>query len=204
LLDETTQETLPSDATHETFPGEVSASATAARNVSRLRSQKGWSLAYAAKAANIGKSTLAQLESGTSNPSLETLWAVARAFGVPIGSLIGSVHGLSRLVTPRDRTRLESSSHAYQIQMLLSLGPLRGIEISLLETEPGPARVSEPHLPGSIEHVYVIEGGLRVSPGDGSFSDLSVGDFFSFSAEVAHSYEALSPGTRGLVVMQYT
>jgi transcriptional regulator with XRE-family HTH domain len=195
LLDETTHEALPSDAT---------ASATAARNVARLRNQKGWSLAYAAKAANIGKSTLAQLESGTSNPSLETLWAVARAFGVPIGSLIGSVHGLSRLVTPRDRTRLESSSHSYQIQMLLSLGPLRGIEISLLETEPGPARMSEPHLPGSIEHVYVIEGALRVSPGDGSVTDLSEGDFFSFSAEVAHSYEALSAGTRGIVVMQYT
>jgi quercetin dioxygenase-like cupin family protein len=88
--------------------------------------------------------------------------------------------------------------------MILSLGPLRGIEISLLETEPGPARLSEPHLPGSIEHVFLIEGALRVSPGDGSSTDLSEGDFFSFSAEVAHSYEALAPGTRGLVVMQYT
>lgn len=193
MLDETTHEPLQSEA-----------SATAARNVARLRNQKGWSLAHAAKAANIGKSTLAQLESGTSNPSLETLWAVARAFGVPIGSLIGSVHGLSRLVTPSDRTRLESAGHAYQIQMLLSLGPLRGIEISLLETEPGPARVSDPHLPGSIEHVYLIQGSLRVSPGDGSSSDLSEGDFFSFSAEVAHSYEALAPNTRGLVVMQYS
>jgi quercetin dioxygenase-like cupin family protein len=64
--------------------------------------------------------------------------------------------------------------------------------------------MSEPHLPGSIEHVYVIEGALRVSPGDGSVTDLSEGDFFSFSAEIAHSYEALSAGTRGIVVMQYT
>src|SRR5260370_34037583 len=43
LLDETTPAALP---------GEATASATAARNVARLRNQKGWSLAYAAKAAN--------------------------------------------------------------------------------------------------------------------------------------------------------
>jgi transcriptional regulator with XRE-family HTH domain len=193
LLDELSNTRVPHNA-----------SAAAAQNVYRLRTQKGWSLERAAKAAGIGKSTFAQLETGTSNPSLETLWAVAMAFDVPIGSLIGSVHGLSRLVTPADRSRLQSDSHTYQIQMLLSLGPLRGVEISLLEIEPGPPRLSQPHLQGSVEHVFMIQGALRVSPGDRDASDLREGDLFSFSGEVVHSYEALEPGTRGLIIMQYT
>jgi len=191
------------DKEHLTATSQGAALAAAA-NVARLRGQKGWTMERAAKAAGIGKSTFAQLESGTSNPSLETLWAVAKAFDVPIGTLVGPIEGMSRLVTSLDRSLLQSGSHTYQIQMLLSLGPLRGVEISLLETEPGPRRVSQPHLQGSVEHVFLIRGALRMTAGDDPPTDLHEGDFFSFSGEVEHSYEALEAGTRGLVIMQYT
>lgn len=178
--------------------------ATIAQNARELRTRKGWSLAQAAKVAGIGKSTLAQLETGTANPSLETLWAVASAYGVPVGSLIGSVQGRSRVVRASEQTRVQSAGHPYQIQMLLSLGPLAGLDVTLLETEPGPPRVSEPHIQGSVEHVYVVNGSLRISPGDDPSTDLGEGDFFSFPAHQPHSYETLQPRTRAVVIMQYT
>ena len=52
------------------------------------------SLTELAKRAGIAKSTLSQLENGTGNPSLETLWALGTALGVP----------LSRLIDPPRRT----------------------------------------------------------------------------------------------------
>ncbi len=177
---------------------------TAATNARELRIRKGWSLADAAKEAGIGKSTLAQLEAGTANPSLETLWAISRAYGVPVGTLIGSSHGRSRLVKADQRTLVQSAHHSYQIQMLLSLGPITGLDVTLLETEPGEPRISQPHLPGSIEHVYVIHGSLRISPGDGTVAELVEGDFLSFPSGVEHSYETLAPQTRSLVIMQYS
>ena len=47
-----------------------------AANVRALRMQAGLTLADLAGAAGLGKSTLAQLESGRGNPSVETLWAI--------------------------------------------------------------------------------------------------------------------------------
>jgi transcriptional regulator with XRE-family HTH domain len=177
---------------------------SAATNARELRTRKGWSLADAAKEAGIGKSTLAQLEAGTANPSLETLWAISRAYGVPVGTLIGSGQGRSRLVKADQRPLVQSAHHSYQIQMLLSLGPITGLDVTLLETEPGEPRISQPHLPGSIEHVYVIQGSLLISPGDGTLAELSAGDFLSFPSGVEHSYETLTPHTRSLVIMQYS
>ena len=45
----------------------------------RERARTGLSLTELAKRAGIAKSTLSQLENGTGNPSLETLWALGRS-----------------------------------------------------------------------------------------------------------------------------
>ena len=50
----------------------------------RERARAALSLTELAKRAGIAKSTLSQLESGTGNPSLETLWALGTALGVPL------------------------------------------------------------------------------------------------------------------------
>src|SRR6201999_2260722 len=54
----------------------------------RERARTGLSLTELAKRAGIAKSTLSQLENGTGNPSLETLWALGTALGVPLSRLI--------------------------------------------------------------------------------------------------------------------
>ena len=57
---------------------------------------------------------------------------------------------------------------------------------------------------GSIEHIYVVNGSLRISPGDGTNTELGEGDFFSFPSNFPHSYETLAAGTRAVVIMQYS
>src|SRR5580693_10383187 len=54
----------------------------------RERARTGLSLTELAKRAGVAKSTLSQLENGTGNPSLETLWAVGTALGIPLSRLI--------------------------------------------------------------------------------------------------------------------
>src|ERR1700760_1558730 len=53
----------------------------------RERTRAGLSLSEVARRADIAKSTLSQLESGLGNPSLETLWALGNALGVPFSQL---------------------------------------------------------------------------------------------------------------------
>ena len=61
---------------------------TVASNIRRLRQEANLTLAELAGAAGLGKSTLAQLESGKANPSVETLWAIAAALRVPFARLV--------------------------------------------------------------------------------------------------------------------
>ena len=62
--------------------------ATIAAAIRRERERLGISSAELARRAGIAKSTLSQLEAGTGNPSVETLWAIAVVAGVPFSALV--------------------------------------------------------------------------------------------------------------------
>src|SRR5260370_34169694 len=59
-----------------------------AASLRRERARAGLSLTELARRAGIAKSTLSQLEAGTGNPSVETLWGLAVALGVPFSRLV--------------------------------------------------------------------------------------------------------------------
>jgi Zn-dependent peptidase ImmA (M78 family)/DNA-binding XRE family transcriptional regulator len=57
-------------------------------NLARLRHGKGWSQEAAADHAGLSRVGYANLEAGRSQPKSENLYALARAFGVPVESLL--------------------------------------------------------------------------------------------------------------------
>jgi transcriptional regulator with XRE-family HTH domain len=60
-----------------------------AKNVERLRKQKGLSQERLARLADVANNTIIKMESGENkNPTLETLRKVAKAFGVSVDELI--------------------------------------------------------------------------------------------------------------------
>lgn len=60
-----------------------------AKNVEKLRKQKGLSQEKLARLADVANNTIIKIESGENkNPTLETLRKVARAFGVSVDELI--------------------------------------------------------------------------------------------------------------------
>ncbi|OGI87757.1 hypothetical protein A2995_00560 [Candidatus Nomurabacteria bacterium RIFCSPLOWO2_01_FULL_33_24] len=60
-----------------------------AKNVEKLRKQKGLSQEKLARLADVANNTIIKMESGENkNPTLETLRKVAKAFGVSVDELI--------------------------------------------------------------------------------------------------------------------
>jgi len=60
-----------------------------AKNMERLRKQKGLSQEKLARLADVANNTIIKMESGENkNPTLETLRKVANAFGVSVDDLI--------------------------------------------------------------------------------------------------------------------
>src|SRR5690606_19805510 len=59
------------------------------RAVRALRTARSLSLGDLAREAGLSRTILSRIEGGAGNPSIETLWRVARALNVPLGALLG-------------------------------------------------------------------------------------------------------------------
>jgi transcriptional regulator with XRE-family HTH domain len=176
--------------------------ATIAAALRRERERVGVSLTELARRAGIAKSTLSQLEAGVGNPSVETLWSLGEALGVPFSRLVEPQAPRVQVVRSGEGPRLRSE-HADFTGTLLSSGtPHDRRDIYLIELEPGPARRAEPHIPGTVEHLICAAGRIRGGPAD-SPVELGPGDYSTFPGDVAHVYEALEPATWAVLVMEH-
>ena len=175
---------------------------TVAANVRGLRAAAGLTLPELAERTGLGRSTLAQLESGRANPSIETLWAVAAALDVPFGRLVEPAAPPVRVVRAGEGVHLALEERALRTR-LLTTSPRRGsFELYVLEADPGQPRHAAPHPPGTVEHLLVTAGALRAGPAERP-EELATGDLLTFAADVAHLYAALTPGTAALLVMDH-
>src|SRR4051812_49700960 len=90
-------------------------------NLRAARSARGLSLSGLPRRSKIGKATLSQLEAGTGNPTIETVFSLSRALEVPISDLLDH----------QERSGL-TVVRAAEVEVLrgegVDLRPLRGIE----------------------------------------------------------------------------
>lgn len=168
----------------------------------RERTRAGLSLSELAKRAGIAKSTLSQLEAATGNPGIETVWALAVALGVPFSVLVESPGPAVTVIRAGEGPTIRAEEASYA-GTLLSAGP-SGVRRDIYHgaMEPGSVRESEPHIPGSVEHLIVSTGRVLAGP-SGERVELGPGDYMSYRGDVPHAYEALVPGTTFVLVMQH-
>lgn len=168
----------------------------------RERERAGLSLTELARRAGLAKSTLSQLESGNGNPSVETLWALGVALGVPFSQLVAETPPRVQVIRAGDGPRIRADRADF-IGTLLAAGSRHARrDLYVIEQEPGPIRQAEAHIPGSVEHVVLAAGRLRCGPVDATV-ELAPGDYAAFPGDVPHVYEALAPGTWAVHIMEH-
>jgi transcriptional regulator with XRE-family HTH domain len=173
-----------------------------AANVRALRLEAGLTLADLAAQAGLGKSTLAQLESGKANPSVETLWAIAAALRVSFARLVEEQRPSLQVVRASDVPAMRSEETPGWAGRLLAASHRRGtFDLYAIDLEAGSVRHAEPHHAGVVEHLVVVEGKLRAGPQSGPV-ELGRGDLVTFAADVPHVYEALAT-THAVLLMCY-
>jgi transcriptional regulator with XRE-family HTH domain len=176
--------------------------ATIAAALRRERERVGISLAELARRAGLAKSTLSQLEAGTGNPSIETLWSLGVALGVPFSRLVEPPVPAVRVIRAGEGPRLRADRSDFTAGLLAAGSPHARRDIYIMELEPGVPREAEAHIPGSVEHVVVAAGRMQAGPADEPV-ELGPGDYIAFPGDVAHHYEALEPGTWAVLVMEH-
>jgi transcriptional regulator with XRE-family HTH domain len=173
---------------------------TIAANVRGLRAARGLSAAALARASGVSRATLAELEAGRGNPTVETLYGLASVLGVTLADLLVEPEAPVVQVVragegphvsgPVLEARLLRQGHVEQAR----------IEVYALDVLPGRARRADPHHPGVVEQLLVHSGRLRVGP-EHDPVELAPGDFVAFDGSVAHIYEALGEAVTATLVM---
>lgn len=170
--------------------------------IKRHREAAGLSLTEAARRAQIAKSTLSQLESGVGNPSVETLWALALALDVSFTDLVDPPRAGVVIMRANEGEPVRSEHSDYAITLLAHAPSGSRRDLYKLAAEPGPARESEPHTPGTIEHVILTAGSAKVGP-SGSPATLHAGDYISYPGDAPHIFEALEAGTTAVMIDEH-
>lgn len=164
-----------------------------ATNLRYLRTRSGLTQTRLAERAGIPRSTLANLETGSGNPTLAVLAAIGAALHVTLEELLGAPRGLGQLY-PRGTLPIEhrGGSRKATVSTLLP-DPIPGMEITRMELEPGAKLPGVPHRPGAREYLYCEEGQLVLIVAGERF-ELGAGDVCAFRGDQPHSYA--NPGER--------
>jgi len=151
-----------------------------ARNLASLRHARGLTQEALAKACGVPRSTIANLESGDSNPSLAVLVKVAHALSVPIDELLAS---------PRAKVRKWSESdvgtrhHGRGVTLrALVPEPVPEEVLTLMDFAPDGAMRGTPHLPGTREYFTCLAGRVTIYVA-GDRHDLGPGDVLAVLAK---------------------
>jgi transcriptional regulator with XRE-family HTH domain len=187
----------------------VSEAATAADVVALIsmslrseRARSGLSLTDLARRASIAKSTLSQLENGVGNPSLETLWALAQALGIPLSRLVDPPRQGIQVIRAGEGPVMHAERAAYDAAMLASCPPGARRDIYRVIGQPGAPHLAHPHMPGTMEHVILGSGRVLAGP-EGEAVELGPGDYLRYPGDVPHIFDALEPNTSGVIIMEH-
>ena len=170
--------------------GELSAVTTrVAREIRAHREARGLSMSATAARAGLSKTILATIESGAGNPSLETLWRIASALDITVGTLLAEDDPVRSQLIRRADGELMSFESGVRGRLLYVDGRDRRLESIEMHLEPGRRYESAAHAPGTEELVICLDGKLTLGPA-GREESLDEGDALHFAADIPHSYRS--------------
>ncbi|HXX49398.1 MAG TPA: helix-turn-helix domain-containing protein [Myxococcota bacterium] len=159
-----------------------------ARNLRRLRSRRGLSVAQLARESGVGRAAIGQIELERKVPTIELLWRIARALDVPFAALTSSFRLPGTTVLRADRAKtLASRDGRFSSRALFPFAAERRVEFYELRFAAKSVEQAEPHAPGTVENLVVASGELEVSLAQRTHH-LRSGDAIQFEADVAHAY----------------
>lgn len=168
------------------------------RNLRRLRTHRGLSLERLAKASGVSRAMLGQIELGQSAPTINVIWKIARALGIPFSALISTTaQSGTRLMRATQSKRLASHDGSFSSRALFPFDEPRRVEFYELRLAAHAEERADAHPPGTMENLVVTEGTVEIDRGD-EHHVLGAGDAILFEADVAHVYR--NPGNTEAVM----
>ncbi len=157
-----------------------------AGNLRFVRQRRALTQGQLAKLCGVPRSTIANLETGASNPTLSVLARLSRALHLSLEELLSPPRARCQLF-PKGSLPVHTRARGKaQVHKLLP-HPIPGMEIDRMQVAPGARITGVPHRPGTHEYLCCEQGALTLMVSGERF-DLEPGDVAAFPGDQAHSY----------------
>jgi transcriptional regulator with XRE-family HTH domain len=138
------------------------------KTIQRLRKAYNMSLGDLSEQSGVAKSIISQIERNETNPTISTVWRLSRALDTTIDEVLKDDPTQSFLAhqSKSGVPLLESQDGLCRLSIF---GPLELVEYTQwydFVAKPGGVLESEPHQPGTIEHLYMLAGEIEVTCGE--------------------------------------
>ena len=167
------------------------------------RKAQGLSLEAVANLSGVSRSMVSQIERGESSPTIATLWNLTRALRVDFAGLLeqGDRDDWIDVLSASQVPRIDNMGQGCSIRILSPPEESGGHEVYDIAFSANGALNSQPHTKGSVEHLTVLEGRVRVTSGTAA-RDLSEGDTARYAADVVHSISAPDAAARVFLIVK--
>lgn len=171
-------------------------------NLQNLRSRQNLSIGKLAELTGLSKAVISQIEKGSANPTINTIWKLAAALHVPYSAILEPENVTAKKVAAEDLVpQLDEDGH-YRISCYFPSTPERRFELFLLEFDPKTIHVTEGQTEQSEEYLVVKKGKISLEVGEEKFI-LKAGDSLGFDASERHVYKNMSEGVSQAVCINY-
>ena len=171
------------------------------RAVKQQREAAGLSLRMLATRSGISPSMISDIERGTKSPTVTTVVRLAQALGVNAAALIDGGTGPTSRIRVLRRGEGTGGEQPAPWENLSPATPGSRIDFVRYQIPPSIALGPSPaHAPGTIEHMHVAAGTVRVSVGDDT-AELVAGDSCSCRTDAPHGVENPDPSVEALIYL---
>ncbi len=180
------EEASPQEVAHP--GGSADLTPVVGANLRKLRVRRGLSLERLSRISGVSRAMLGQVELGQSAPTINVLWKISHALGVPFSALISSRPSGGVAVLRADQAKkLTSHDGSFSSRALFPFDEPRRVEFYELRLAAGGAEHADAHAPGTVENLVVSHGAVEIEV-SGQVHRLEGGDAIVFEADAPHVY----------------
>ncbi len=165
------------------------------KTIQRLRKAYNMSLGDLSEQSGVAKSIISQIERNETNPTLSTVYRLSNALDTTIEEVLKTTRA-DAFIEYQGRAAVPLLESEDGLCRLAIAGPLNLVDYIQwydFHAKTGGVLESEPHPPGTIEHLYVVTGELEVTV-DGDVRQVKTGEALRYHADRPHSVRNVGQG----------
>jgi XRE family transcriptional regulator, regulator of sulfur utilization len=174
---------------------EVDPTPALGKTIQRLRKAYNMSLGELSEQSGVAKSIISQIERNETNPTLSTVFRLSRALDTSIDEVLKADSGTAFL-QHQAKSAIPILESQDGLCRLAIVGPLNLIDLTQwydFQAKPGGLLESDPHPPGTVEHIYMIKGEIEITVGE-EVKIAKQGEAIRYRADVSHKIRNVGEG----------